>query len=216
MIRPRFTLSTHLVCWAGLLAFATVAAGAGGTSAEAPNGTASGGPSSALVLPEAPVDRAKALNDLFDRLAKAANAAEADPIKSQIREIWLNSDSATVNLLLARDAQAALTKDAGTQRRLLEAASHLDPSNPETWNRSAEFAYSEQRFGEALTDLAHVLAIEPRHFDALEGLGSMLKETGRNDLALKAFRQLQTIDPTSANIQSEIEALSKKVEGQKI
>ena len=67
-----------------------------------------------------------------------------------------------------------------------------------------------------MADLGHVLTAEPRQFDALESLANLLKEIGRNELALKAFRRLQTLDPTSANIQAEIDDLARKVEGQKI
>ena len=166
-------------------------------------------------VPE-PVSRAKTLDNLFQRLAKAATPAEAASIKSQIRELWLASGSATVDLLLSRDAEAALAHDMALRRRLLEAVTRLAPDNPEGWDRRAELDYSEQRFDAAMTDLGHVLTAEPRHFDALESLASLLKEIGRNELALKAFRQLETLDPTSANLKSEIEDLARKVEGQKI
>ena len=214
---PAFILYLlRLAVLSAALAFACPPALAGGKDAKATRPPAADNPGSALTLPATPLNHAKLLNDLFDRLAKAANPAEADPIKSQIREQWLVSDSPTVDLLLSRDAQAALAKDTGLRRRLLEAATRLAPANPEGWNRRAELDYSEQRFGDALADIGQVLSLEPRHFDALEGLASMLKEAGRNDLALKAFRQLKAIDPTSANIQTEIEELARKVEGQKI
>jgi tetratricopeptide (TPR) repeat protein len=169
-----------------------------------------------LVRPEGPQERAKLLDDLFAQLANAPTLSEAEPIKARIRQLWRDSGSPTVDLLLMRDVQAALAKDDDTRGRLLEAVTHLAPDNVEGWNRRAEFDYSSQRYGEAFADLGHVLAIEPRHFDALEGFASLLKETGHNDLALKAFRQLKAIDPTSANLGAEIDDLARMVEGQKI
>ena len=205
-----------MAVFAAAVLVAVPSALAGGKETDAPNAPAADNPGTALAVPAAPEDRAKVLEELFDRLAKAKTPAEADPLKSQIRAQWLNSGSPTIDLLLVRDAQAGLAKDSALRRRLLEAVTHLAPASLEGWNRRAELDYSDGRLGEAMADIGHVLMIEPRHFDALEGLAAMLKETGRNGLALKAFRQLKAIDPTSANIQTEIDELARKVEGQKI
>ena len=187
---------------------------AGGTESDAANAPAADNHGT-IPVPE-PVSRAKTLDNLFERLSKATTPVDAAPIKSQIRELWLSSGSATVDLLLTRDAQAALNHDKHLRRELLEAVTRLAPDSPEVWDRRAELDYTEQRFDAAMADLGHVLVAEPRHFDALESLATLLKEIGRNDLALKAFRQLQKLDPTSANLQSEIDDLARKVEGQKI
>ena len=206
----RMTVSAAFLLFSGTLA------SAGGKETDGSNAPSADNPGSALVLPMAPKDPAKDLNDLYDRLAKATNAADADVIKSQIREHWNVSGSPTIDLLLSRDAQAAMAKDTALRRRLLDAAIHLAPAFSESWNRRAELDYSDQQFGAAMADLGHVLSLEPRQFDALEGLATLMKEIGRNDLALKAFRQLKTIDPTSATIKTQIEDLAKKVEGQPI
>ena len=182
-------------------------------SASAPAMGVPGGDSEQPVGPEG---RSKQLDNLFQRLATAASPAEAEALRAQIRSLWFQSGSPTIDLLLARDEQAALAHDQTSRRRLLEAATHLMPDATEAWNRRAQLDYSEQRISDAVADLGHVLGLEPRQFDALEGLASMMQEAGRNDLALKALRQLKTIDPNSANIQSEIDDLARKVEGQKI
>ena len=201
------------VCTA-LLAFAASPAVGAGPEPDVPNAPTAD--SHGTVPVPVPVSREKTLDNLFQRLAKATTPIEAGPIKSQIRELWLASGSATVDLLLSRDAEAALAHDLALRRQLLEAVTRLAPDDAEGWDRRAELDYSEQHFDAAIADLGHALATEPRHFDALESLATLLKEIGRNELALKAFRQLQSIDPTSANLATEIEDLARKVEGQKI
>ena len=216
--KPRSVISRSagLALLAGLLAFPVSPASAGGKEADGPNAPSADNPGSALAPPPEPLGRTQTLDALFQSLAKAATPAEAAPIKSRIRELWLASDSPTIDLLLARDAEAAVVHDMALRRRLLEAVTHLAPDAPEGWNRRADLDYSERHFNAAMADLGHVLTAEPRQFDALESLANLLKEIGRNELALKAFRRLQTLDPTSANIQAEIDDLARKVEGQKI
>ena len=206
----------RLAAVAAVLVAMSAPALAGGKETDAPNAPAADNPGSALALPPAPEDRAKVLSGLLDRLAKAANESEAAAIRTKIREQWTNSGSPTIDLLLARDAQAGLTHDLALRRRLLGAIIHLAPDNPEGWHRRADLDYAEQHLGDAMADLGHVLVLEPRHFDAPEALATMMREVGRNDLALKAFRRLQAVDPTSANIKPEIDDLARKVEGQRI
>jgi len=191
---------------AALPAAPSLAAGAGAEKPDAPSA------GNALPLPGAPEDRAKTLDRLYADLAKAADATAADGVKHQLVEVWLKSAGPTVQLLLSRDQQATDARDI----QLLTAAAHLAPDSPVPWNLLAEVDLSEQHFSDAIADLGHALAIEPRDAQALQTLAFLLKDSGRNDLALKAFRRLQTIDPTSANIQSQIDELARKVEGQKI
>ena len=166
--------------------------------------------------PQSPEDRDKALVRLYDRLAKASDEAEATTIRAGIRQLWTATGSATIDLLLQRDGQAALAHDPTLRRQLLDAASKLSPGTAEIWNRRAGLDYGDLHFDAALADLARVLAIDPRHFEALEALGGILRETGHDALALKALRRLKLVNPTAANLQQEIDDLTRKVEGQKI
>ena len=52
-----------------------------------------------------------------------------------------------------------------------------------------------KEYGDAMRDIAAVLALEPRHFGALTGLGLILQDVGDDKEALKAFRKALAIDP---------------------
>lgn len=175
-------------------------------------------PVAAAPLPfdNTPEGRKQRLDSLFDRLAVAKNDAEATGIRSDIRQVWQDTGSATIDLLLDRDAQAALAHDAKLRRELLTAAAKLAPGAVEVWNRRAGLDFAEEKFEAAITDLGHVLALEPRHFDALEALGGILKDSGQEALALKAFRRLKEVNPKAGGIDGAITELTRKVEGQGI
>ena len=50
-------------------------------------------------------------------------------------------------------------------------------------------------FGRSIADIEKTLALEPRHFGALSGLGLILKELGEDERALEAFEEALRIHP---------------------
>ena len=58
------------------------------------------------------------------------------------------------------------------------------PEFAEGWNARATLFFEMQHFGPSIADIGRVLAIEPRHFGALTGLGFMLEDMGEMDHAL--------------------------------
>jgi Tfp pilus assembly protein PilF len=65
-----------------------------------------------------------------------------------------------------------------------------------------------------MTDIAHVLKIEPRHFGALSGMGMIFERRGFRDDALKAYRRALAIAPQLQSIKNSVDRLTKAVEGQ--
>ena len=58
-----------------------------------------------------------------------------------------------------------------------------------------------------------MLALEPRHFGALAGLGTILREIGDEKRALEAYRRAIAVDPHLANVQKAIDDLEGKGAG---
>jgi tetratricopeptide (TPR) repeat protein len=150
------------------------------------------------------------------RLQDAKDAETGTRIATAIERLWVYSGSDTADLLLGRAATAIEGRQADVAREVLDALIGLEPRYAEAWNRRAYLNYSEQNYAGALSDLSHVLALEPRHFKALEGLGSILKEIGQKRLALKAYRKVLELYPMADEARAAAEALAREVEGQKI
>ena len=60
------------------------------------------------------------------------------------------------------------------------------------------------------------IAIEPRHWGAMSGLGIILRRIGRDDEALATFRQVLTIHPISENARKAVDDLAAKAAGSPI
>jgi tetratricopeptide (TPR) repeat protein len=158
-------------------------------------------------------DKMHDLDFLFGALKVAPDEASAKVIEQHIWAQWLVSKSDTTNLLMSRVKKAVEAKDLDVALRLLDAVVELNPTYVEGWNRRATLHYMRKEFGQSLTDIRRVLALEPRHFGALTGLGLILREIGDDKDALEAFRKALAIDPHLEHIPDTVKTLTEKVDG---
>ena len=95
----------------------------------------------------------------------------------------------------------------------LSAAIDHAPDFAEAWHlRSAAF-FEQKRYGLALADLAQVIVLEPRHFNAIYGMGVVFEQTGRLALAQEAFVQARTIHPHHEAVSEALERVTRKLGG---
>src|SRR5262249_48381957 len=124
-------------------------------------------------IPESPAKRAMLLEDLYAHLATAADEEMAQRLAQTIERIWLTSGSDTVDVLMERALRAVNDKNAELALKLLDTVVELAPDYAEGWNRRAYVYYSENEFERSVADLRRVLALDPHHFKALDGLGQI-------------------------------------------
>ena len=87
----------------------------------------------------------------------------------------------------------------------------LAPNFAEGWNKRATTLYSMGQFEKSMQDIDKVLALEPRHFGALSGLGLCNVRLGKDREALAAFQRAAKLDPNLPGVQANIEALKKQL-----
>jgi tetratricopeptide (TPR) repeat protein len=156
------------------------------------------------------------LEVLFEQLAAAEAPKRAAGIARKIQAKWLESGSDTVDVLMNRAAVALQGKDYPLALDLLDVVVILKPDYPEGWNRRATVYYMQKDLGRSLTDIERTLALEPRHWGALSGLGIIQRRIGKEDEALKTFRRALEIHPGLENAREALEALEKAEEGEPV
>lgn len=180
------------------LAFATV-----------PAGSAADASASARETVEAvPQSRAEKLDALFETLKTAQNEA-SEAAEAAILKLWLESGSDTVDLLMERTLKAMDEKNYSLALDFLDRIVTLEPDYVEGWNKRATVFYLTDDYGKSISDIERVLSIEPRHFGALAGLGTILRELGDDKRALEAYRQALALDPQMDNVRQAVEELEK-------
>lgn len=181
----------------------------------APAQTVDGGARQTLAE-TAPKSRAEQLDELFATLAAAENREAARAAEHGILKLWLESGSDTVDLLMNRALEATDEEDYPLALDFLDRIITLEPGYVEGWNQRATIHFLNDDYAKAVADLEQVLAIEPRHFGALAGLGTMLRELGHEQLALDAYRQALALDPVMSEVQKAIDELEAESGGRGI
>jgi tetratricopeptide (TPR) repeat protein len=155
------------------------------------------------------------LDGLFDRL-KTADAAEAGRIESEIWIEWSKSGSPALDLLLQRGRDALAVGDTGLAVEHFTAVIDQDPTFAEGWNARATAFYQAGEFGPSIADIARVLQLNPRHFGALSGLGTMLEEAGKPEKALEVYKAALAIHPQMEGVIEAVERLEAQATGQEL
>lgn len=174
---------------------------------------------SAMLVLSAPSARAAQddprLPALFATL-KTASDAEAKAVEAMIWRIWTETRDAD-DARLMRQGIAALNGDeAAGAFEAFDALVHRDERFAEGWNKRATVEFVMGDFEASVADIQRTLALEPRHFGALSGLGQIYVALHRNELALKAFQAALAINPHLGGVRAAIEELKKDVEGEPI
>jgi tetratricopeptide (TPR) repeat protein len=159
-------------------------------------------------------DSAK-LDGLFDRL-KTAGVEEAGRIESEIWIEWSKSGSPALDLLLQRGRDAMAIGDTALAIEHFTAIIDQDPSFAEGWNARATAFYQAGEFGPSIADIAKVLQLNPRHFGALSGLGTMLEEAGNPERALEVYKAALDIHPQMQSVIEAVERLETQATGQEL
>ncbi len=160
--------------------------------------------------------RKQQLDELYDRLAKAKDATEAGAIGAMIGQALLRSGSDTADLVMQRAVTAMAAKDYPTATNLLDKVITLQPGWAEAWNKRATVRYLADDDTGSMADIGHVLAIEPRHFGALSGMGLILHRNGEDQAALTVLRRAAGINPQDPQVNTMVDELAHAVEGNEL
>lgn len=151
------------------------------------------------------------LDGLFDQLLAAGSDTAAAPVEAQIWEIWLHSDDQHVTELMARGVASLNTGDFPHALEAFDAVVAAAPKFAEGWNKRATTLYLMGRLDESERDIDRVLALEPRHFGALSGLGLCQAQSHNERAALDAFERALRVDPHLPGARENAEALRKQI-----
>jgi tetratricopeptide (TPR) repeat protein len=151
------------------------------------------------------------LDKLFQQLKTAANTEASQPIEEQIWEIWIESGDQNVDALMAIGVAALNDSDYAQAYRAFSRIVDLAPNFAEGWNKRATVLYLMGRYDESMKDIAKTLALEPRHFGALSGLGLCNAQLQKEKEALDAFEKALAINPNMPGIKLDADEMKKQL-----
>lgn len=156
---------------------------------------------------------AATLEKLFERLAAAKSAEEAKGIANLIQRRWARSGSSTADLLMTRAQTAMKEKRLELAIELLDRVISLEPDWAEAWNQRANALFLAGDPIRSMLDIGETLKREPRHYGAMMGLGTILRQQGDDKRAMVAYRRALEIYPQLDAVKSAVDSLKIEVDG---
>lgn len=152
------------------------------------------------------------LDALFDNLQAAEGLAEAKAIEEKIWNVWVYAGDDETDKVMEYGIRAM------TERNLEEALGVFDyvvrtaPDLAEGWNKRATVLFLMGQYGASLRDVKKTLALEPRHFGALSGLGLIFLATGENQRAVEAFEDALDVNPHMPAVRDHLKEAKRRLE----
>ena len=151
------------------------------------------------------------LDKLFADLKRTSNETRARRLTVQINQIWAQSGSPTVDLLVQWASSAMLEKRYTAAVDFLNEAIAIDPDYAEAWNRRATVYFLRNDYAHAMYDINRTLELEPRHYGALTGMAEILRARGLKEQALKAYEQALEVNPMMRDAQKGLLDLTEEL-----
>jgi Flp pilus assembly protein TadD len=151
------------------------------------------------------------LDGLFARLKVASDLAAAQPIEAEIWGIWMQSGDDNVDNLMAIGVAGLNEEDYNQAYEAFSRVVKLAPNFAEGWNKRATTLYLMGRFVESVQDIRKTLALEPRHFGALSGLGMCEEQLNKDKEALDAFQKALSLDPNMLGVKLSVDEIKKRL-----
>lgn len=154
--------------------------------------------------------RSDELDKLFGELHQASTTRDPDKIIADIWQIWGSNDSPTAELLIRQGTAAMNAHEFDAAEKTLIQLIESYPNYAEGWNKRATLYFIMGRYDASLTDIQHVLDLEPRHFGALAGKAAILRAQGHTREALGVLKEALAVNPHMASVIQSIKELEKE------
>jgi len=162
--------------------------------------------------PDAILEEGAALLDtLFEELQAAPTAAAGKVIERRILVEWHHSGDPEIDRMFNAALLAMDIRAFGAAISVLDKIVAAKPDFAEGWNKRATIYYYVNEYDRSLADIERTLALEPRHFGALAGLGMIMQDTGNIPGAIAAFERAVAVNPSLTNLKEAIEQLRARI-----
>ena len=167
-------------------------------------------------LPTAADQRDPRLADLMAGLTATSDPAEAGRLDREIWSIWMVSGDPETDRMLEQGTMALSQQAWPVALSAFNLVIERRPDFAEGWNKRATLYYLMDRYDESARDVERTLALEPRHYGALSGMGLIELQRGRLPQAMEWFGKALAVNPHLDGIRSVHEQLELQLKGKPI
>ncbi|NIR32438.1 MAG: tetratricopeptide repeat protein [Gammaproteobacteria bacterium] len=153
------------------------------------------------------------LDELFVLLKEAPSTAEAQAVERRIWRIWIESGRRKIDALMRDGIRQMNTGALDAALETFDTIVDRAPNFAEGWNKRATVHYLKGDLAHSMRDIQQTLALEPRHFGALSGMGLIFLKRGDEAAALEAFEEVLEVHPRAPGVRERVESLRERVQG---
>lgn len=154
------------------------------------------------------------LDNLFSILQTSDEQLEVRAAENLIWTTWIAHDDQKNTRLMHIGIKAMADRRFDEAVDIFTALIDQAPDYAEAWNKRATVYFIQGKLALSAADVERTLALEPRHFGALSGLGQIELLRGNGDAALQAFENALAVHPRLAGMDTLIRELKQQVRGQ--
>ena len=151
------------------------------------------------------------LDELFSVLGQTGDVNIIQATENKIWEIWMEHLDADVEALMLVGTQRMNMQYYSDALAVYSEIIKTYPDYAEAWNKRATLYYLAGDLDASIDDIKHTLALEPRHFGALSGLGLVYIQRNELQKAKDAFETLLQVHPQSPNAQQSLEMVNQSL-----
>ena len=151
------------------------------------------------------------LDDLFDELFNVQDISQQNKIVSNIWAEWTKIDNPESQKIMDMVPYFFQSRN---YDEAIEALSYLiekEPNFSEAYNKRATFYFMMGDFENSMKDIETTLALEPRHFGALDGMSRILISHKKYDQAFKVYEEMMKLMPNDVTLHMKMDRLNKLI-----
>lgn len=169
-----------------------------------------------LLLPALPVQAQSGIDSLFEKLQETQNPVEAKQLERQIWAAWSKSESDTLDALMQGGIAVLEKGDYARAQDIFSVMIELKPDYAEAYNKRASVRFLAGDYAGSVADIERTLKLEPRHFGALAGLGTIMERLDNLDEALKAYRRALAANPHLNDGADKLKELRRRIDAKEL
>jgi len=151
------------------------------------------------------------LDALFEILKTTGDREAVRASEAEIWRIWIESERSEIDALMIEGVVAMSNQRIEDAITIFGQITESAPEFAEGWNKRATAYYLNEDYVASVRDIQRTLALEPRHFGAISGLGLIFLSRGDEMGALAAFEAVLAIYPDAPGARERVEELRKRL-----
>ena len=151
------------------------------------------------------------LDILFEDLYNAQDITQQNKIVSNIWSEWMKIDNPESQKIMDMVPYFFQTRNYDEAIEVLSYVIEQEPDFSEAYNKRATFYFMMGDFENSMKDIESTLALEPRHFGALDGMSRILISYKKYEQAFQVYEEMMNLMPNDVTLHMKMDRLNNLI-----